>query len=254
MSQESADTRTEARDYLADDFDEQALDSPSESAQGYYDFADYLRALPAVDSRMAELSELLRPFLENDQRLGGTLYPDGDAIRFMDSVVPKADPEVCEEYLDEFLGHLRVDHRRWMVHVAERGANAEWTLETGRPEVDVCLAHFETAPTTVPPQYESWEHYLAVTGPAERRAMCAARVKKANAPRLMSDAPERRVTADDVWQIVQAARGRCHYCGSLCLERLPYDPVTKKEAALGAHRQENREPQPHHATGTWRDE
>jgi hypothetical protein len=57
----------------------------------------------------------------------------------------------------------------------------------------------------VPPLYESWEHYLAATTPAERRAMCATRVKKANAPRLMSKAPDRRLTADDVWQIAEAA-------------------------------------------------
>jgi hypothetical protein len=233
MSQEPDSTGTEARDYLADDFDEQAADSPPEHAQGYRDFADYLRALPADDGHVAELSELLRPFLEDDTRLGGTLYPDGDAIRFMDSLVPDADPEACGEYLDEFLGHLQADHRRWLAHVAARGADAEWTLETGRPEPGVCLAHFETAPTTAPPQYESWEHYLAATTPAERRAMCRTRTKKANAPRLMSEAPERRLTADDVWQIVETAQGRCHYCGSLCLEKLPYDPETKKKLPWG---------------------
>lgn len=224
----------EARDYLADDFDEQAMDSPPEHAQGYRDFADYLRTLPAADDRIAELAVLLRSFHEEDeQRLGGSLYPDGDAIRFMDSLVPDGNPEVCEEYLDEFLDHLRTDHRRWLAHVAARGADAEWTLETGRPEVGVCLAHFETAPTTAPPRYRNWEHYLAATTPAERRAMCATRVKKANAPRLMSDAPERRLTAGDVWQIVEAAGGRCHYCGSLCLEKLPYDPETQKKLPWG---------------------
>jgi hypothetical protein len=194
MSQEPDGRGAEARDYLADDFDQQAMDSPPGHAQGYRDFADYLRALPAADDRMAELGELLRPFLENDPRLGGTLYPDGDAIRFMDSLVPDGDPEVCDEYLDEFLGHLRADRRRWLAHVAARGADAEWTLETGRPEVDVCLAHFETTPTTVPPRYADWEDYLAATTTAERRAMCRTRTKKANAPRLMSEAPERRLT------------------------------------------------------------
>ena len=59
--------------------------------------------------------------------------------------------------------------------------------------------------------------------------MCKARTRKANALRLMSKAPDRQLTAADVWQIVEAARGRCHYCGSLCLEQLPYDPQTKKK-------------------------
>jgi hypothetical protein len=92
---------------------------------------------------VAELSELLQPFLANDLRLDGTLYPDGDAIRFMDSVVPDEDPELCKQYLDEFLDNLRADHRRWSAHVAAHGADAAWTLETGRPEPDVCLAPFE---------------------------------------------------------------------------------------------------------------
>jgi hypothetical protein len=223
----------EARDYLADDFDEQAEDSPSEHAQDYHAFAGYLRALPADDGRVAELSELLHPFLADDPRLDGTLYPDGDAIRFMDSLVPGGDPEVCEEYFGEFLDHLRADHRRWSAHVAAHGADAAWTLKTGRPEVGVCLLHFETAPTTTPPRYESWEHYLASTTPAERRAMCATRTKKANARRLMSETPERRLTADDVWRIAEAASGRCAYCGSLCLEKLPYDPATKKKLPWG---------------------
>jgi hypothetical protein len=68
----------------------------------------------------------------------------------MDSVVPDGDPGSCEEYFDEFLGNLRADHRRWSAHVAARGAAAAWTLETGWPEVNVCLPHFETTPTTAP--------------------------------------------------------------------------------------------------------
>jgi hypothetical protein len=87
---------SEARDYLADDFDEQAADSPTGHAHDYHAFAAYLRALPEADARVAELSELLHPFLANDPRLEGTLYLDGDAIRFMDSVVPDEDLELCE--------------------------------------------------------------------------------------------------------------------------------------------------------------
>jgi HNH endonuclease len=49
----------------------------------------------------------------------------------------------------------------------------------------------------------------------------------------MSPVPERRVTADEVWRIVEAAKGRCVYCGSLCLEKLPYDLVTKKKLPWG---------------------
>jgi len=49
----------------------------------------------------------------------------------MDSLVPDGDPEVFEEYLENFLDQLRADHRRWLAHVAARGADAEWTLEKG---------------------------------------------------------------------------------------------------------------------------
>ncbi len=164
-------TGGEARDYLADDFEEQAAGSTAGNARGYRVFAEYLRGLPGADGRVAELSELLRPFLEDNPRVGGTLYPDGDAIRFMDSFVPGEGPADCEEYFDEFLVHLRTDHRRWLAHVAARGADAEWTLEKGRPSVGVCPLHLEKAPTTVPPLYESWAHYLTATTPAERRAM-----------------------------------------------------------------------------------
>ena len=233
LSREPDSKGIEARDYLADDFDAESQDSTPEYAQDYNDFAAYLRALPADDSRLAELAELLRPFLDHDQRLDGTLYPDGDAMRFMVSVEPGSDSEDHEEYFGGFLNHLRADHQRWLAHVAAHSTEAEWRAETGRPEVNACLAHFETSPATVPPRYESWEHYLTATTPAERRAMCATRTKKANAPRLMSPAPERRLTAGDVWQIVEAARGRCYYCRSLCLEKLPYDPQTKKKLPWG---------------------
>lgn len=223
----------EARDYLADDFDAESEDHPPDDAQQYSDFADYLRAIPADDSRLDELAEYLRPFLDNEERIDGTLYPDGDAMRLMIEVTPGADGSAREEYLADFLHCLRADHRRWLQHVAEKGDAAQWRAETGRPQVSVCLAHLEAQPTTTPPRYESWEDYLAGTTPAERRAMCHVRTKKANAPRLMSEAPERKLTANDVWQIIEAARGRCHYCGSLSLEKLPYDPVTKTKLPWG---------------------
>jgi hypothetical protein len=60
----------------------------------------------------------------------------------MDSLVPDGDYDLCEDYLNEFLGHLRTDHRRWPAS----GANAEWTLGKGRTEAGVCRAHFEDAP------------------------------------------------------------------------------------------------------------
>ena len=74
---------------------------------------------------------------------------------------------------------------------------------------------------TPTPLYTSWEDYLAVTTERERMRWCAAKAKKANRPRLMSGVPERSVTGAEVWRILEAARGRCEYCGSLAVESRP---------------------------------
>lgn len=224
-----------ARDYLGDDFDMQSADFEPESARDYCAFADYLRALPGNDPRMVELGVMLRPFLDNDPGLDGTLYPDGDATRFMDKCVPGDYGFSHDEYLDLFLAYLRRDYGRWTAHVAAHGDDAEWTLETGRPEVATCLAHIEAVATSKLPQYTDWEHYLSTSIPADRRKMCAARTHKANG-RIASEVPLRRLTADDVWGMIQTAQGRCVHCQSLCLQTLPYDPETKKKlpwAAIG---------------------
>ncbi len=75
--------------------------------------------------------------------------------------------------------------------------------------------------TRPPPLYASWDDYLATTTPAERRRWCAAKAKKANAPRLMSGRPAGMITADDVWTILESAQGRCAHCGSLAVEKRP---------------------------------
>lgn len=72
-----------------------------------------------------------------------------------------------------------------------------------------------------PPKYLTWEDYLAATTGRERRAWCAMKAKKANQVRLMSGAPDVFVTTDDVLSILTRARGRCHYCGSLAVEKRP---------------------------------
>lgn len=73
---------------LADDFNLQPEGYDPEDSESYWDFEDYLRALSGDDPRIVELDVMLRPFLDNDDRLDGPLYPDGDAMRFMDSRVP----------------------------------------------------------------------------------------------------------------------------------------------------------------------
>jgi hypothetical protein len=37
----------------------------------------------------------------------------------------------------------------------------------------------------------------------------------------MSGRPDQRLTTDDVWRVLEAARGRCSHCGSLAVEGRP---------------------------------
>lgn len=76
-------------------------------------------------------------------------------------------------------------------------------------------------PEAGPPAYQSWNDYLARTNRTDIMAWCRAKAKKANAPRLMSEAPGDRLTGRDVWAIMEAAQGRCAYCGSLAVEKRP---------------------------------
>ena len=75
------------------------------------------------------------------------------------------------------------------------------------------------------PRFSSWDDFLMQTTRAERRRQCAQETAKANAPRLMSGVPARRVTADDVLAALTAAHGRCAHCCSLAVENRPSDPA-----------------------------
>jgi hypothetical protein len=95
------------------------------------------------------------------------------------------------------------------------------------------LARARPAPSTSPPEppgpppppvYLSWGDFLTRTTPVERRRWCAAKAKKANAPRLMSGRPVNTITADDVQAILEEAHGRCRHCGSLAVESRPSKP------------------------------
>jgi hypothetical protein len=113
-----------------------------------------------------------------------------------------------EELVTFAEAHLSADEQAWLfAHIKPRGAPKP---DEGQP-----------AP---PPVYLSWEDYLAKTTSAERRAWCRKKAKKANAPRLMSGTPLFRVTTDDVWDVLVAARGRCIYCNSLAVEHRPSAP------------------------------
>lgn len=81
-------------------------------------------------------------------------------------------------------------------------------------------------PDPGPPIYASWADYLAHTTYAQRMGRCYAASKKANRKRLLSAAPEARLRGQDVWAVIQDARGRCVHCNSLAVEGRPSHPNT----------------------------
>ncbi|WP_157752010.1 hypothetical protein [Actinoplanes derwentensis] len=78
---------------------------------------------------------------------------------------------------------------------------------------------------TVPdPVYRSWADFLAATTTAQRMAWCSRKARRANRPRLMSGPPGLRITASVVWEVLDAAAGRCGDCGSFAVEGRPSGP------------------------------
>ncbi len=86
--------------------------------------------------------------------------------------------------------------------------------------------------------FASWGDYLARTSERDRMARCRAAAKKANQKRLLSDAPITRLTAHDVWEVIQAAKGRCAHCGSLAVENRPSGPrgapIPRRKSGVGS--------------------
>lgn len=122
-----------ARDYLADDFDAQGEDWDGEYAEDYVGFAAYLRSMPGDDDVCERLAAALKPFLDNDSRVDGALYPDGDAMRFMVRHVPPTDANERYTYAQMFTACAENDHARWVAAIAEQGGTAAWTVDGGRP-------------------------------------------------------------------------------------------------------------------------
>lgn len=74
------------------------------------------------------------------------------------------------------------------------------------------------------PLYRSWADFLARTSERERRTWYASKRRVANRGRLMSGRPEHVLSTQDVVDILDGAHGRCHWCGSLAVERRPSGP------------------------------
>jgi hypothetical protein len=82
----------------------------------------------------------------------------------------------------------------------------------------------ESAEATPAPVYTAWTDYLARTSEGQRRAWCVRKAGRANRPRLMSGTPTELLTGEDVWAVLESARGRCVHCSSLAVENRPSKP------------------------------
>ncbi len=126
----------DARDYLADDIDAQGEEWDGEFATDYEALAEHLRGLPADDDVCENLEEWLSPFLNDSDKVEGTLYPDGDAMRFLVRHVPPDNPEHRYIYLQMFTDCAANDYCRWLAVVKRDGPTATWTVSAGRPDVE----------------------------------------------------------------------------------------------------------------------
>lgn len=100
------------------------------------------------------------------------------------------------------------------------GSPAEYEASLGdRPDVE-----------PPPPLFLTYDAFRAGTPLVEVRRWCGLKAKRANRYRLLSGVPEEKVSTEDVYGILHAARGRCAHCGSLAVEGAPVDPVTRKPA------------------------
>ena len=120
-----------ARDYLADDLGLESEDHP-DYEEWFEGLVGYLGQLSPDDELCVRLADCLQPFLDDDQRLDGTLYPNGSGFHFMETESPGGD---FRRYLDGLVTCLERDYQRWLIHVSRAGGRAEWRTETGPPEI-----------------------------------------------------------------------------------------------------------------------
>jgi hypothetical protein len=79
-------------------------------------------------------------------------------------------------------------------------------------------------PDAPPPKFRTWEEFIQNTPATVILAWCNRKASRANRKRLLSAAPNVRITGDNVLAVLQNAKGRCRYCNSLCIENRPSGP------------------------------
>jgi hypothetical protein len=123
--------------------------------------------------------------------------------------------KILERGLDWFVNQQKQEERLAADRQASRtGRNSVQAIQW--PGVETAIAP--------EPTYLSFADYLERTTYAKRMARCHAAAKKANRERLLSPRPKHHLSGNDVWNVIEAARGRCAYCGSLAVENRPSQP------------------------------
>ena len=72
------------------------------------------------------------------------------------------------------------------------------------------------------PKFNTWNEFFDTTE-KERLSWCSSKASFSNKKRLLAGISVQKIMASDVWKVLEAAKGKCFYCGSLALEHLPRD-------------------------------
>jgi hypothetical protein len=234
----------DARDYLEDWLRDEDVFG-DESLDWFDALAVHVANLSLSDTRVMLAAVALQPFLDDDDRIDCTMYPDGSAIRYVEETGWGSD---YDAYLTGFVDALAQDWQRWRSMVDHDGEDAAWRLDDlGVPEEPklVDLLHMaDTLPPSqaitlhpsaqprhpsrqssnlpaIPPAFESWADYLDRTSLEQRIRWCRTKAAKANGARLMSTPPATKITWRDVLAVLDRSHGRCVHCHSLAVENRP---------------------------------
>lgn len=132
----SSPSPANARDYLADDLDAETEDHDEPDSSRYGEAAELLRSIDATDPLCTRLAYAIEPYLSDDARVDGTLYPGGRGMRFLIDVTPPLTEQRQRLWLHDLVLGLEADRRHWSAIAAEAGDAARW-LDWNGPTIEV---------------------------------------------------------------------------------------------------------------------
>jgi hypothetical protein len=113
----------EARGYLADYLYDEDIHG-EESQDWFAELGNYVEELLPDDPLILKAATYLQPFLDDDERIECAMYPNGEAVKYID----QGWGGDLRSYLAGLLNAMGHDHARWEAIVAERGQAARWIL------------------------------------------------------------------------------------------------------------------------------